>query len=329
MRHFDAHAYRTEDEDGVWDFAAGCMRTYLILKDKAERFREDAEIQEALADAMVDQLALPTLPEAAGDALRDPARRDVRRRRARRPRLRPRAARPARDRAPPRRPAERRGEPGVSEAVTAERGLRPRRRVDHRRVGGAGRGLDPLGPHAGRRRLLRALQLPELPRAAAGAGPADGRPRLRRGSGRARAARARAPRGRRRAVAARSCGRRTTADPAIPVARGRGDAVPLAPAAPISSCASWCSRTSTTSTAVCREIARAARARRRRVHGDRAPGRVERVPGSRRRVPVRGPLPRRDAQRARAPSGSASSSRSTPRTARSSTTRVRSRRPGS
>ena len=34
MRHFDAHAYRTEDEEGVWDFARGCMRTYLILKEK-------------------------------------------------------------------------------------------------------------------------------------------------------------------------------------------------------------------------------------------------------------------------------------------------------
>jgi xylose isomerase len=65
MRHFDAHAYRTEDVEGVWRFAAGCMRTYLVLKDKAERFREDEEIQEALAVAMVDQLALPTLPEPA------------------------------------------------------------------------------------------------------------------------------------------------------------------------------------------------------------------------------------------------------------------------
>ncbi len=44
-RHFDAHAYRTEDEDGVWAFARGCMRTYLILRDKARRFNEDAEIQ--------------------------------------------------------------------------------------------------------------------------------------------------------------------------------------------------------------------------------------------------------------------------------------------
>ena len=49
MRHFDAHAYRTEDEAGVWDFAAGCMRTYLILKDKAARFRQDREIQQLLA----------------------------------------------------------------------------------------------------------------------------------------------------------------------------------------------------------------------------------------------------------------------------------------
>ena len=41
MRHFDAHAYRTETADGVWDFARGCMRTYLILREKAERFRVD------------------------------------------------------------------------------------------------------------------------------------------------------------------------------------------------------------------------------------------------------------------------------------------------
>jgi xylose isomerase len=45
MRHFDSHAYRTEDEQGVWDFAAGSMRTYLILKHKAARYNADAEIQ--------------------------------------------------------------------------------------------------------------------------------------------------------------------------------------------------------------------------------------------------------------------------------------------
>jgi xylose isomerase len=49
MRHFDAHALRTEDEAGVWEFAKGCMRTYLILKEKAERFNQDAEIQALIA----------------------------------------------------------------------------------------------------------------------------------------------------------------------------------------------------------------------------------------------------------------------------------------
>jgi xylose isomerase len=49
-RHFDAHSYRSENEDGVWDFAAGCMRNYLILKDKARQFDEDREIQELLTE---------------------------------------------------------------------------------------------------------------------------------------------------------------------------------------------------------------------------------------------------------------------------------------
>jgi len=45
MRHFDSHAYRTEDDAGVWDFARGSMRTYLILKEKVARFNGDAEVQ--------------------------------------------------------------------------------------------------------------------------------------------------------------------------------------------------------------------------------------------------------------------------------------------
>jgi xylose isomerase len=48
MRHFDSHAYRTEDEQGVWDFAAGSMRTYLILKEKVARFNADPDIQSVL-----------------------------------------------------------------------------------------------------------------------------------------------------------------------------------------------------------------------------------------------------------------------------------------
>ncbi len=50
MRHFDSHAYRTEDEAGVWDFARGSMRTYLILKDKVARFNADTDIQALLSE---------------------------------------------------------------------------------------------------------------------------------------------------------------------------------------------------------------------------------------------------------------------------------------
>src|SRR5258708_3469341 len=49
-RHFDAHAYRTENYDGVKDFARGCMKTYLILKDKAARWNADKEIQAIVKD---------------------------------------------------------------------------------------------------------------------------------------------------------------------------------------------------------------------------------------------------------------------------------------
>jgi xylose isomerase len=49
-RHFDSHAYRTEDVSGVKDFARGSMRSYLIYKEKARRFNEDREIQALLKD---------------------------------------------------------------------------------------------------------------------------------------------------------------------------------------------------------------------------------------------------------------------------------------
>ena len=49
-RHFDAHAYRTEDVAGVWAFARGCMRSYLILKDKVRQFAADSEIQALLRE---------------------------------------------------------------------------------------------------------------------------------------------------------------------------------------------------------------------------------------------------------------------------------------
>jgi xylose isomerase len=53
-RHFDAHAYRTEDCTGVKDFARGCMRTYLILKDKAAQWNADKEIQAILKEISAD-----------------------------------------------------------------------------------------------------------------------------------------------------------------------------------------------------------------------------------------------------------------------------------
>jgi xylose isomerase len=53
-RHFDAHAYRTEDYEGVKDFVRGCMRTYLILKEKVEQFNQDVEIQSLLVEINAD-----------------------------------------------------------------------------------------------------------------------------------------------------------------------------------------------------------------------------------------------------------------------------------
>jgi xylose isomerase len=57
-RHFDAHAYRSEDYEGVKDFARGCIRTYLMLKDKASKFNADKEIQAILAEIRTDDPAM-------------------------------------------------------------------------------------------------------------------------------------------------------------------------------------------------------------------------------------------------------------------------------
>jgi xylose isomerase len=58
-RHFDAHAYRSEDEAGVWDFARGCMRTYKLLAARALAFDADPEVRAWIAeqrDARIDPL---------------------------------------------------------------------------------------------------------------------------------------------------------------------------------------------------------------------------------------------------------------------------------
>jgi xylose isomerase len=56
--HFDAHSYRSEDYEGVKDFARGCMRTYLMLKEKAAQFNKDEEIQALLAEINAEDPAM-------------------------------------------------------------------------------------------------------------------------------------------------------------------------------------------------------------------------------------------------------------------------------
>jgi xylose isomerase len=69
--HFDAHAYRAENAEGVWDFARGCMRTYRALAEKADHFDSLPEVQEALAAASTGELAEPTTTGAGeADALK-------------------------------------------------------------------------------------------------------------------------------------------------------------------------------------------------------------------------------------------------------------------
>jgi len=55
-RHFDAHPYRNENEDGVWEFVRGCMRTYEALVEKAHHFDSLPEVREALAAASAGEL---------------------------------------------------------------------------------------------------------------------------------------------------------------------------------------------------------------------------------------------------------------------------------
>ncbi|MGN6609007.1 MAG: xylose isomerase [Jatrophihabitans sp.] len=68
-RHFDYKPSRTEDIGGVWESAKACMRMYLLLKERADAYRADPEVQAALAESGVPTLAEPTL--APGETLAD------------------------------------------------------------------------------------------------------------------------------------------------------------------------------------------------------------------------------------------------------------------
>jgi len=65
-RHFDFKPPRTEDVSGVWASAAGCMKTYLLLKERAAAFRADPEVAAALEASRVPALAQPTLDAGEG-----------------------------------------------------------------------------------------------------------------------------------------------------------------------------------------------------------------------------------------------------------------------
>lgn len=71
-RHFDFKPPRTEDLDGVWASAAGCMRNYLILRERAAAFRTDPAVQDALHAARLDQLGRPTAEDGLAGLLADP-----------------------------------------------------------------------------------------------------------------------------------------------------------------------------------------------------------------------------------------------------------------
>jgi xylose isomerase len=72
-RHFDYKPSRTEDFTGVWESAKANMRMYLLLKERAQAFRADTEVQQALAESKVLELSTPTLSpgETYDDLLND------------------------------------------------------------------------------------------------------------------------------------------------------------------------------------------------------------------------------------------------------------------
>ena len=60
-RHFDYKPSRTEDLEGVWQSAAANMRMYKLLRERAAGFRADREVQQAMKQARIPELAQPTL----------------------------------------------------------------------------------------------------------------------------------------------------------------------------------------------------------------------------------------------------------------------------
>jgi xylose isomerase len=72
MRHFDYKPVRTENDNGVWASATANMRMYLILKERAEAYRNDPRVIEAMKNSNIPGLTEPTL--AQGETWRDLAK---------------------------------------------------------------------------------------------------------------------------------------------------------------------------------------------------------------------------------------------------------------
>ncbi len=70
-RHFDAHAYRSSQYEDVKEFARGCMRSYLVFKEKAAQFNADAEINALLAEINADDGSYSWLGDGYSKAAAD------------------------------------------------------------------------------------------------------------------------------------------------------------------------------------------------------------------------------------------------------------------
>jgi xylose isomerase len=69
-RAFDVKPYRQDSPQEVWDLVRGCIRSYLILREKVAAFNADREIQQLLESLQVEDQALE---RRAGSQLKEEA----------------------------------------------------------------------------------------------------------------------------------------------------------------------------------------------------------------------------------------------------------------
>ena len=59
--HFDVKPYRADSNEEVFDLIAGCMRSYLVLRERVQRFNDDSEIQTMVRNLQVSDATLARL----------------------------------------------------------------------------------------------------------------------------------------------------------------------------------------------------------------------------------------------------------------------------